>query len=208
MLATETWVFAEEFHLVADDESLTNVLRRHLAILGRDELAAEAVTDEDGRTRIVDLMLGKSLENAQNRREHLVVELKAPSVRLGHKEVAQIRDYAAAIAEDSQFDKETTTWDFWVVSTEMSDAVRRQSTQRNRAAGILDDYGELNVRIWAKTWGQIIGDARHRLKFVRSQLAYTPGYHDAIAYLHERHREFVPEPLRLVDDREARRDVA
>jgi hypothetical protein len=199
MLATETWVFAEEFHLVADDESLTNVLRRHLGILGRDALAATPVTDEEGRTRIVDLMLGKSLENSQNRREHLVVELKAPAVKLGHKEVAQIRDYAAAIAEDTQFDKESTTWDFWVISTDMADAVRRQTTQRNRAAGILDDYGDLNVRIWAKTWGQIITDARHRLKFVRSHLEYTSGYDEAIKYLHERHRDFVPDVLRLDD---------
>jgi len=68
-------VFGEEYHLVADDESLTNVLRRHLAYLKRDELAAEKVTDEHGRTRIVDLMLAKSLEHAANRREHLVVEL-------------------------------------------------------------------------------------------------------------------------------------
>ena len=59
----------------SDDESLTNVLRRHLAYLKRDELAAEKVTDEHGRTRIVDLMLAKSLEHAANRREHLVVEL-------------------------------------------------------------------------------------------------------------------------------------
>jgi hypothetical protein len=161
-------------------------------------MAAKPVTDEHGGTRIVDLMLGKSLENAQNRREHLVVELKAPRVKLGHK-VAQIRDYAAAIAQDSQFDKETTSWDFWVISTDVSDAVRRQTTQRNRATGILDDYGDLNVRIWAKTWGQIIEDARHRLKFVRAQLQYTSGRDEAIAYLHEKHRDFVPEPLREAD---------
>jgi hypothetical protein len=129
-------VFGEEYHRVADDESLTNVLRRHLAYLERDELAAEKVTDEHGRTRIVDLMLAKSLEHAANRREHLVVELKRPSLRIGHTEVAQIRDYAQAVADDAQFDKATTQWDFWLVSTEMDDAIKRQLTSAtaNRAS--------------------------------------------------------------------------
>ena len=199
ILATETWLFGEEYHLVADDESLTNVLRRHLRCLDRDEMAAENVTDEHGRTRIVDLMLAKSLEHAANRREHLVIELKRPSVRIGHKEVAQIRDYAQAVADDAQFDKATTQWDFWVVSTDMDDAIRRQANQRNREPGLLDDYEDVNVRIWAKTWGQIIQDATHRLKFVRQQLEYTSGRDQAIQYLHERHQDYVPDPLRVTD---------
>lgn len=200
ILATETWVFGEEYHLVADDESLTNVLRRHLRYLEREELAAEDVTDEHGRTRIVDLMLAKSLEHAANRREHLVIELKRPSVKVGHKEVAQIRDYAQAVADDAQFDKATTQWDFWVVSTEMDDAIKRQANQRNREPGLLDDYEDVNVRIWAKTWAQIIQDGTHRLKFVRQQLEYTSGRDQAIQYLHERHEDYVPEPLRAIDD--------
>jgi hypothetical protein len=200
MLANETWLFAEEFHLVVDDESLTNLLRKHLKILGRNEVAAKPVTDDKGRTRIVDLMLGKSIENAKDRREHLVVELKAPAVKLGHKELAQIRDYATAVANDTQFDKQRTWWDFWVVSTDIADAARRQTTQRDRPVGLIDEYSDVNVRIWAKTWGQIIEDARHRLKFVRRQLNYASGRDHAIEYLHERHRDFIPEPLRREDD--------
>jgi hypothetical protein len=89
----------------------------------------------------------------------------------------------------------------------MDDAIRRQANQRNREPGLLDDYEDVNVRIWAKTWGQIIQDATHRLKFVRQQLEYTSGRDDAIQYLHERHQAYVPEPLRIVaDDRGA--DVA
>lgn len=203
ILTTETWIFGEEYHLLADDESLTNVLRRHLRELKRDELAAEHVTDEHGKTRIVDLMLGKSLEHAANRREHLVIELKRPSVTVGHKEVAQIRDYAQAVATDDQFDKAKTQWDFWVISTSMDDAIRRQANQRNREPGLLDDYDDLNVRIWAKTWGEVIQEATHRMKFVRQQLEYTSGRDEAIQYLHDRHQEFVPEPLRLVEDEAA-----
>ncbi len=196
MLATETWLLAEEYNLVADDESLTNVLKRHLALLGRDELAAQPVTDEDGRTRIVDLMLAKSLEEAQNSREHLVIELKAPRVELGHRELDQVRDYAQSVANDSQFDTQTTHWDFWVISGDMRDVVKRQANQRGRAAGLLDDWQDGNVRIWARTWAQVIQDARHRLTFVRGRLQYTSGRDAALQYLRDRHGEFVPKPLR------------
>lgn len=200
MLATETWVFGEEYHLVADDESLTNVLRRHLRYLERCELAPAPVTDEQGRTRIVDLMLAKSLEEAQNRREHLVIELKAPSVNIGHKELDQIRDYATAVAKDPQFDKATTRWDFWIVSTDMKEVAHRQASQRNREPGLVDEYDDLNVRIWAETWGQITRDARHRLKFLRGQLDYTSSRDEAVEYLHRRHADFVPEPLRTEEE--------
>lgn len=202
ILATETWIFGEEYHLLVDDESLTNVLRRHLRYLERDDLAAEPVTDEDGRTRIVDLMLAKSQEEAQNRREHLVVELKSPKVKLGHKEVDQIRDYATAVAEDPQFDKSRTHWDFWIVSSDAKEVIQRQASQRGRPLGLLDDYEGINVRIWVKTWGQLIQDARHRLKFVRSQLQYASDHDKAIRYLHERHREYVPESVLAFDEDE------
>jgi hypothetical protein len=55
------------------------------------------------------------------------------------------------------------------------------------------------VRIWAKMWGQIIQDATHRLNFVRQQLEYTSGRAQAIQYLHERHREYVPAPLQVAE---------
>lgn len=89
----------------------------------------------------------------------------------------------------------------------MGDAIRRQANQRNREPGLLDDYEDVHVRIWAKAWGQIIRDATHRLKFVRQQLEYTFGRDEAIQYLHERHPEYVPEPLRAVED-EPTEDVA
>ncbi len=96
VLAGETWVFGEEFALAVDDESLTTVLKRHLKILGRDDLAEDvtmaSVTDPEGHSRIVDLMLARSLGQSRNRREHLVVELKRPSVNVGDDQAAQIRE--------------------------------------------------------------------------------------------------------------------
>jgi hypothetical protein len=84
ILAGETWIFGEEYAIAADDESLTNVLKQHLKILGRTDVAedVEPVTDAEGHHRIVDLMLARALPQARDRLEHLVIELKAPSVKV------------------------------------------------------------------------------------------------------------------------------
>lgn len=190
ILAGETWVFGEEFALAADDETLTTVLKRHAAILGREELAPDEVLDHEGKRRIVDLMLARSLEQNRNRREHLVIELKAPKVPIGPEEASQIENYATAVSQDERFSTVDVEWDFYVVSTKVRGApdLRRQSENA--------PYGQImnakGVRVWIYTWAEIIQDAAHRLKFVQQQLDYQPDEDQAFAYLRKTHAKYLP----------------
>jgi hypothetical protein len=52
-----------------------------------------------------------------------------------------------------------------------------------------------NLRVWARTWGEIIEDAKHRLKFVRSQLEYHPDADQALAFLREKYPSYLPAQL-------------
>lgn len=195
ILTAETWVFGDEYSLSADDESLTTVLKRHIDIMGREALADDApgVTDLEGHTRIVDLMLARSLEQNRNRREHLVVELKAPKVAVSDDEAAQIRKYATAVAGDPRFDTVEVEWDFYVVSTEVkgSPAVERESTDRPFGQ-IMDAKG---IRVWVVTWAEVIEAAKHRLKFVQQHLGYQPDTQQALKYLRAKHRNLLPDVL-------------
>lgn len=197
ILANETWIFGEEYALAADDESLRTALKRHIEILGRDELApetlAEPVEDPSGRTTaIVALMLARSVPLSAQRREHLVVELKRPSIDVGAKEAQQIKDYAIAVARDERFQKADVQWDFMVVSGSLAGTVIEDARQHQRPPGLIASYEDDHVRVWAKTWGEIIEDADHRLKFVQEHLGYDPSAQQAFRYLRERHAEFVP----------------
>jgi hypothetical protein len=149
ILANETWVFGEEYALGADDESLTTVLKRHIAILGRDDLAEDVgptVVDAEGHTRIVDLMLARSLAQARNRREHLVVELKAPSVAVSDDEATQIRKYAGAVAGDPRFNTVDVQWDFYVVSGQVRGTPELERNSSDRPYGqIMNVEG---IRVW------------------------------------------------------------
>lgn len=58
ILAHESWIFGEEFAVGVDDRSLREVLRRHVALLGREELADESEVLLEGKRQIVDRCSG------------------------------------------------------------------------------------------------------------------------------------------------------
>ncbi len=196
ILANETWVFGEEYALAADDNSLTTVLRKHLHILGRGELAedvSDEVLDAEGSRGIVDLMLARSLSQARNRREHLVVELKAPKVAIGDEQAAQIRKYADAVATDSRFNVKEVAWDFVIVSGEVRGWTDRERKDAHTPYGRIS--GADGIHISVLTWGDVLDNAGHRLKFVQNLLAYQPDTDEALAYLRRTHEKYLPTTL-------------
>jgi hypothetical protein len=193
ILAAETWLFGEEYAITADDESLNTALTRHLGILGRERHADDEVLDEMGSRRIVDLMLARTIEQVHDRHEHLVIELKAPTVKAGTDELTQIKNYAMAVARDSRFNMVDVKWDFVLVTTEMSEAVEIERNQSNRESGVVVQVDKF--RVWVKTWAEIIDAAEHRLKFVQRALDYAPSTEDALNYLRETHEKYLPEHL-------------
>ncbi|MBB4917672.1 ATP-binding protein [Streptosporangium saharense] len=193
ILERETWIFGDAYALMVSDQSLDAVLTRHLDELGREPEngGLNPVRREDGRTGIVDLLLGRAHRGSSGR-EHLVVELKAPRVKIGQSEVAQIKSYAEAIVSDPQFRDARVSWDFWVVSTEMTDIVRRDASAPDRPPGCIAEWGG-GVRIWARTWSEIIDDCEDRLHFYRERLNHDPAAEHAMEYLRRVHGQAIPE---------------
>lgn len=196
IVAEHTWLFGEEFNLTVSDKSLTNVLRRHIDAAGLDLLDDKPVVREDGSEGIVDLMLSRSVPQARTeQREHLIVELKRPNVAIGSTEATQVKDYATAIARDERFRDTNTRWEFWAVSNDLTDAVRLDASQSGRPTGLLLDNAEFRLRVWVKTWGQIIEDCRARLQFYRQHLEYVADDADGLAYLRRMHEKYLPKAL-------------
>ena len=193
ILAGETWVFGEEYALAADDNSLTMVLQKHLSILGRGDLAADVsheVLDAEGSRGIVDLMLARSLSQQRNRREHLVIELKRPSVIVGDEEAQQLKKYADAVASDPRFNTKDVQWDFYIVSGKVKGMTDRERLDTKTAYGQISEAGA--IRIWALTWADVLDNADHRLKFVKGLLEYQPDAEQALTYLRQTHDKYLP----------------
>lgn len=203
ILANETWVFGEEYALTVDDRSLTNALKAHIKVLGRDELVQEPVLDDEGKNRVLDLLLARTSPQARDRHEHLVVELKAPNKKIGADGITQIERYAFAVAGDERFHMTDVEWDFIVVSSGLDDyaAHKAEKTELSKyRPGLTYRSDDGRVRVWIKTWAQIISAAKHRHKSVQNSLRYNPDSEDAIAYLQEVHAKYLPEALTPTDD--------
>lgn len=196
ILCEHTWIFGEEYHLTVDDQSLTEVLKKHLSKIGGEIEIAEPVLKEDGSTGIIDLMLSRSLSSSRaGETEHLIVELKRPKIEVTSKEADQIIEYAFAVAEDERFRDTETRWVFWLVANEINNTVRRRAKQRNKPEGLLHDDETQRVFIWVKSWSQIIEDCKKRLEFFQEQLNYSADRNSAVAYLRETHAKYLPKCL-------------
>lgn len=165
-----TWVFGEQFGLAVDDQGLTKLLEAHRALLGDTGPVNGPVTDVEGKTRIVDLMLSKATHFA-NRRQHLVVELKRPAVKLTQSELGQITNYAVAVSRDDRFKSPDVTWDFWLIGDTMDDVVEELVNKKDSPGGLYTEGG--SYRIWVRRWAEVLEENRQRLHFYRDHLTYV-----------------------------------
>jgi len=192
ILAENTWIFGHEYSMSVDDKSLTEVLRKHVLLKNKDIIIDEPVKRFDESVGIVDLMLSRSVpRNHSNELEHLVVELKAPSVKVGEKEIQQIKSYAFAIAKDERFRGLDTRWHFWIISNDINDYAEMELNQERYEDGVIyKSTKEIDITIWVKTWSQLIRENKHRLEFIRDKLNYNIDSADALSHLKKTYAEY------------------
>jgi len=192
ILENEAWLFHEEFALAGSEQRLEEVLNKHLDKLGKREDDPDPVVVGDGKTGRVDLLLHKVTQPRTGEYDYLIVELKRPLKKIDDEVLTQIKKYANAVAGDERFRDVPTRWTFVAISNDMDDFARSEANQRNRPKGLVSDNAEQNITVWAKTWGEVINDARARLRFVNEQLAYQADNDSAKAYLNKAHAKFIP----------------
>ena len=193
VLLKELWVFGEKYTLGTSDQSLKNLLIEHIKCLGRDELVPaippEAVED---LTRIPDICLFRQICPSYEHFEHLVIELKRPTLTLTKKEVDQIEDYAMTVAANPLFDKDTTKWKFILLGKEFDSYVENRLRNRTQGEGNLFDDGRISISVLK--WSSVIQENKFKYEFLRKklnhQLSDDPNF--ASDYLRTKHAELFP----------------
>ena len=171
---TWTWVFGEEYNLWVSDKGLKRVLEKHRTILAPDIVIDDPVKVIGKRRGIVDLMLSRAARrHRSNDIEQLIVELKAPKVRIGAEEITQTERYAMAVSRDERFHSVPgIRWHFWVLSNSYDDFARE------RIEGGPDPERRLvhrknKLAVGIKTWAELIEENRARLQFFQEQLQHS-----------------------------------
>ncbi|ODT47670.1 ATP-binding protein [Devosia sp. 63-57] len=187
-----TWVFGEEFNLTVDDQSLTEVLRKHQQLIGEEVVIDAPVKRIDGKVGIVDLMLSRSVPtNRSDEREHLVVELKRPSKKVGGQEIMQAKNYAYTVAKDERFRHIKTRWTFWVVSNDLDEFAQTEARQKDKPRGQVAQTDDGLVEVWVKSWAELFAESKGRMRFVQDRLQASVDREDALAYLRKTYAKYL-----------------
>ena len=103
----------------------------------------------------------------QEHRKVLIIELKAPRVRLSTKELDQVYRYAYEI-EQSSFVPSKVSFEIWLVGSEISNnaSFRLVGNEKDELTTNSD-----RVKIKVKKWSDILEEARRRLSYMSQLLA-------------------------------------
>lgn len=187
-----TWIFGEEFNLTVDDQSLTEVLRKHQKKIGKTTVIDRPVKRIDGKTGIVDLMLSRAVPQSRaDEKEHLVVELKRPKCTIGSDEISQVEKYAFTIADDERFRHVKTRWSFWVISNELDGYAKTKTRQKDSPPGRIFLSEDGNVEVWVKSWAEVLTACKARLHFVQEKLQANVDKEASLKYLKKTYDKYL-----------------
>ncbi len=176
------WIFGEQYNLVSADQRMQKALSEYLYILYGDK-APDAVLspDEDELRRMDIFTCSKQKYNdgsEHGKEENLIVELKAPQVKLTKTVLRQVEDYMDYIRKQPKFNSIYRIWKFIAVCREMDDDVysRRIAQKEKGKLGLVISIE--NYEVYALTWDDVFRsfDLRHsflldKLKIDRESIA-------------------------------------
>jgi hypothetical protein len=199
MLERELWIFGEAYHLMSSERGLTEMARNHLGLLGLPTKGIEPVKRWDGKSGRVDLHLAVKMQEFEVAR-HLIVELKAPDIRLGRKELDQVEDYANTILEKPVFATDKASWDLILVGTDYDSVVENRFAEGARSQGLVlspqAKAGKPAVRVFVRRWRDILDENTMRLRFMTSNLEHDPSLEDGLNHIRRQYAHLLPDALR------------
>jgi hypothetical protein len=181
-IESNLWLFGEKYHLLTSEEDkFDQALRSLLDFKSKDRYYDRKPLSHPDKNKEMDLFIAqkgfKVSDDDKKYFHHVVIELKRPSIKLGDKELAQIKAYKNVIANEPQFQDETSMWDFVLIGNEISEskitaADLRSDLETNRIhgePGLVQKTG--NFRIIVKTWKQILNEFELRYNEISNKLS-------------------------------------
>lgn len=183
---------------MSSERGLTELLRNHLKLEGLPDKNTATVKRWDGKTGRTDLHLAARYKE-HDRIQHLVVELKAPGIVAGRKEIDQVEDYANAVLSAPAFASDKATWDFILVVTDYDDIVKRRILGEDRELGLYltpkKESSRPLVRAYVRRWRDLLDENQRRLEFVTSALEHDPSITEGLEHVRQQYRDLLPPSL-------------
>ena len=174
------WLFGESYQLVTADEPFEKLLTKYLCVLDGKPVpkkADKAHIDNSEANRRPDIFmcrhkLDESGEFNDEIEEHIIVELKRPSVNIGIEQYRQIEDYFRFIKKEPRFGSSTRKWRFYVVSSIIEDEIKDRYKSFKHYNKRYLVYKEDSYEIYAMTWDDVFQDFKLKNQYVLGKLKF------------------------------------
>jgi hypothetical protein len=173
------WVFGEEYNdstrLLSDKGLEGNLIElRNKFLTYKASKEADNICEIKEKTikSITDLFLYSEKIIDINQREVLIIELKAPKVKISPKELDQVMKYAQEIEEMGVF-PDRLKYKILLVSSDINkrakfDIVGRQKGIENPYFYFKNETG--NIEVWVVKWSELLENTKRKLKYMSNIL--------------------------------------
>ena len=112
----------------------------------------------------------------------LLLSLSVRAVKVDADAITQVEKYAYTVEQDERFRHQKTRWSFWVISNDLDGyAARTRTRQKDKPPGLIAETD--NVKVWVRTWSEILTEGKARMRFVQEHLQANVDKETSLRYL-------------------------
>ena len=171
MIEAHYWIFGEQYSLVtAAEPNFEEALRRYTSYLHKEY--DDTGIEHPDKLKQMDIFAVRQDVHSGGI-SNIVVELKHPDVRLGEKQLSQVKKYMNVIMSVDQFNAANMTWEFYLVgNTFTSDNFIKNEIDSNKGHGERSLAFKVDrYKIYVKTWGEVFAEFQVRYDYLLKKLS-------------------------------------
>ncbi|MET2983816.1 ATP-binding protein [Aureibaculum conchae] len=180
ILENMLWVFGEEYNdstnLLSDKSLYKNLFDLRNKVM-KTEISKKkndnVIESVKGKSKsITDLFLYSEKIIDEDKKEVLIVELKAPRVKIGHKEIEQAQKYAYEIENQGSF-SDQLHYTIILVSSDLNARGKQQFKGANKAFNhpyLFWKNENENISIWIVKWSDLFYNLKRKLNYMSKGL--------------------------------------
>lgn len=169
------WLFGEQYHMLTADKNMRVSLREFERITAQPSTDDTLSISDSEALQRMDIFLYSQQVLNNSSSEMLIIELKAPRVKLSIDVFNQIVRYANTIRKEPRFIGSNRVWKFYAVCAEVEDDVKikYKNFEQHGKIGLADIVG--NFELYALSWDDIFQafEARHSFLLSKLKLDYS-----------------------------------
>lgn len=176
------WIFGEEYNIVTQAEpDFNQALMEYLDKLydtvpgiSKSNYSKDKIEHPDVNKEMDIFAFRQNIQSSTI--DNIVVELKHPTVKLGEKELSQVKTYMNVIMSDSRFNASNMRWKFYLVGNDFDSSNYIPNEMRNainwgkkNLVCHIDNNG-IQYEIFVLKWSELFADFEIRHNFLLKKL--------------------------------------